>query len=209
MSISRSLWQTNHSLARSCLQHAFVQGLRSGSLPRERFAYYVGQDAFFLKAFARAYCIAAAKAPDQEGFRAFYSLAGGALDELLLHEGFAAEWGVDLRDVEPATATRAYTDFLLATAWSQDVGLTAAALAPCMRLYAFLGQELAQEGIPEHDYSRWIRTYSDPSFEELARRLESLVDRYAEPTAAHSTYSYAMRCELVFFDAAYSEQEHA
>ena len=50
MSISRSLWQTNHSLARSCLQHAFVQGLRSGSLPRERFAYYVGQDAFFLEA---------------------------------------------------------------------------------------------------------------------------------------------------------------
>ena len=63
--------------------------------------------------------------------------------------------------------------------------------------------------IPEHDYSRWIRTYSDPSFEKLARRLESLVDRYAEPTAAHSTYSYAMRCELVFFDAAYSEREHA
>ena len=103
MSISRSLWQTNHSLARSCLQHAFVQGLSSGSLPRERFAYYVGQDAFFLKAFARAYCIAAAKAPDQEGFRAFYSLAGGALDELLLHEGFAAEWGVDLGDAQAAT----------------------------------------------------------------------------------------------------------
>ncbi len=62
MSLSADLWQAHDDLAQASLHTAFVRGLADGSLSRERFAYYVGQDAFFLEAFARAYSIAAAKA---------------------------------------------------------------------------------------------------------------------------------------------------
>jgi thiaminase/transcriptional activator TenA len=203
MSISHALWAANADLARACLDHPFVRGIAGGALPRERFAAYVGQDAFFLDAFARAYAIAAAKAPDGEGFRAFHALAGGVLDELRLHEGYAAGWGVDLHAVTPAAATRRYTDFLLATAWGGDAGLTAVAMTPCMRLYAYLGAELARGGVADHDYADWVRTYSSEEFEHLARQLEALVDRYAALTpAVQATYRYALECELGFFDAA-------
>jgi thiaminase/transcriptional activator TenA len=191
-------------LARASLEHPFVQGIADGTLPRERFAYFVGQDAFYLEAFARAYSIAAAKAPDWEGFRAFHTLADGALKELRLHQGYAAQWGVDLRAVEPGPATRRYTDFLLATAWGYDVGLTAAAMSPCMRLYAFLGQALTRHGIQDHAYADWIRTYSSQEFEGLAQELERLADRYAGDTPlVRSTYRYAMLCERDFFQAAW------
>jgi thiaminase/transcriptional activator TenA len=203
-SIADTLWHENQSVAIACLQHPFVQGIADGTLPTPTFAYYVGQDAFFLEAFARAYSIAAAKSPDQEGFEQFHQLASGVLQELRLHHHYAAEWGVDLQQVVPGAATCRYTDFLLATAWSQDGGLATAAMLPCMQLYAFLGAELARAGIPDHAYGAWIRTYADPEFHALAEQLAQLAERYCTLNAvSRRVYHYAMVCELDFFQAAW------
>lgn len=208
MSIAAHLWQAHQDLAVACLRHPFVQGIGDGTLPKANFAYYVGQDAFFLEAFARAYSIAAAKVSDWQGFNVFYALAGGVLQELELHQGYASQWGVDLQKVEPGAATRRYTDFLLATAWSQEVGITTAAMLPCMRLYAYLGQSLAKDGIPDHAYTDWIQTYSSEEFEPLAQQLSDLADRYAIPSLlVQSTYRYAMQCELDFFEAAWERPQ--
>ncbi|BAZ28526.1 transcriptional activator, TenA family protein [Cylindrospermum sp. NIES-4074] len=205
MTLSTELWAANEDLALACLEHPFVQGIGDGTLEPEKFAYYIGQDAFFLEAFARAYSVAAAKSPDWLGFTTFHNLAGGVMEELHLHESYATQWGVNLRDLEPGTATRRYTDFLLATAWGGDVGLTAAAMSPCMRLYAFLGEQLAVDGIPNHSYANWIRTYSSADFQPLAQQLESLVENYASATTlVYSTYRYAMLCERDFFQAAWT-----
>lgn len=205
MQLSSHLWQSNRDLIRASLEHPFVRGIATGTLERDRFAFYVGQDAFFLKSFARAYSIAAAKAPDWESFEQFHQFAGGVLEELRLHDSYAEKWGVNLHDVTPAAATRRYTDFLLATAWSSDVGLTAIAMCPCMRLYAYLGQQLAAESPPPSDYSHWIETYSDRAFEELAQRLEATLDRHATPSpAAESAYRYALECERDFFTEAWN-----
>ncbi len=207
MTLAETLWQENQDLAIACLQHPFVQGIGNGSLDKAKFSHYVGQDAFFLEAFARAYSIAAAKAPDWQGFQVFHELAGGVLHELTLHEGYAAQWGVDLRSVQPGPATRRYTDFLLATAWSQTVGVTAVAMLPCMKLYAFLGQALAASGIPNHVYADWIRTYSSAEFEPLAVQLADLSERYATLTPlVRTTYRYAMQCEFDFFESAWTGQ---
>ncbi len=204
MRISGDLWQSNQDIAQALLEHPFVRGIATGSLNRECFIFYVGQDVFFLEAFARAYSIAAIKAPDWEGFSIFHSLADGVLAELRLHQGYAAKWGINLSKIKAAPATRRYTDFLLATAWGKDLGLTAVAMSPCMRLYAFLGQKLALMGIPDHQYAEWISTYSSKEFEELAQKLENLADRYTvDLDLARSTYRYALLCEQDFFTAAW------
>jgi thiaminase (transcriptional activator TenA) len=202
--LSQQLWQSHQELAQTCLKNPFVRGIATGQLERKKFAFYVGQDAFFLEAFARAYSIGAAKAPDWEGFCTFHQLADGVLEELRLHQSYAKQWGVNLQEVKPAPATRRYTDFLLATAWGSDIGITAVAMSPCMRLYAFLGQQLAQNGILDHQYADWIQTYSSQEFEELARLLESICDRYATSSElVRETYRYALLCEEAFFKAAW------
>lgn len=204
MSLSQKLWAANQDLVHASLENPFVQGIGDGTLPREKFAYYVGQDAFFLEAFARAYSVAAAKAPDWQGFNTFHMLAGGVLAELNLHQSYAESWNVDITTVQPGTATRQYTDFLMATAWSQPVGVTAAAMSPCMRLYAYIGQQLATDGLPDHGYKDWIETYSSDEFEPLAQQLEQLVDERAEDAeSVYSVYRYAMVCERDFFQAAW------
>ena len=202
--LAARLWQANHDLARVALADDFVQDLADGSLPLEYFKAYVAQDAFFLEAFARAYALALARSPDHHGLAAFHQLLGGVLEELRLHASYAARWGVDLTRVEPGPDTLAYTDFLLATASLGSVGETCAAMTPCMRLYAFLGQTLAARGAAAADqrYHEWTETYGSSAFEELAATLESLLERYAEDRpAVRSAYRRAMQLEVAFFRA--------
>ena len=203
MSLAKTLWEENADLARAALEHRFVRGLGDGSLPLETFQGYVAQDAFFLEAFVRAYALALAHSPDRGGIRDFAELLDGALEELELHGRYAERWGVELGDVVPGEATLAYTDFLLATATLRSVGEICAAMTPCMRLYAFLGQSLAATGSGEGNaYAEWIETYSDPDFEALATRLEDLLNRYAAETpAVRAAYRRAMNLELSFFEA--------
>ncbi|MEM8604386.1 MAG: TenA family protein, partial [Cyanobacteria bacterium P01_H01_bin.121] len=194
--------------AGACPEHPFVQGIATGQLQQATFAYYVGQDAFFLEAFARAYSICAAKAPNWQAFSQFHQLAAGVLSELQLHGEYARQWQVDLQAVTAGAATQRYVDFLLATAWGQPLGLTTVAMAPCMRLYAFLGERLAQrtrsEAIQDHAYTDWIQTYSSDEFLALVQQLEELVNQYApQDDVAERAYRYAMQCELDFFQAAW------
>jgi thiaminase len=84
------------------------------------------------------------------------------------------------------SATVKYTDFLLATASGKIDGLkssgklatpfektkiaayTLGAMAPCMRLYAFLGKkfkELPDSNESTHPYSKWIHNYSSDGFQ--------------------------------------------
>lgn len=200
---ARELWQASADWAEACLRHPFVRGIAAGDLPRERFAFYVGQDAYYLTAFARAYALAVAKAPDGAGMRAFRDLLDGALGELALHSGYAARWGINLNP-DPAPATQAYTDFLLRVAWSEPVGRIAAAMTPCMRLYAYLGRSLRPHLNPSSPYREWVETYASEDFEALASRLEELLDRYDDGTPETAAYyRTAMRLEYEFFDGAW------
>ncbi len=201
-SLSDSLWAANADLASAALGHRFVREIADGSLPGGAFAFYVAQDAFFLECFARGYALGVARSRDRVTLEAFADLLNGVRAELHLHAAYAERWSVALGSVEPAPATLAYTDFLLATASLGGLGLICASMTPCMRLYAHLGQRLAAQGVTG-PYQEWVTTYADPGFEELAARLEALLDRHAADTPeVRTSYRRAMRLEVDFFTAA-------
>ncbi len=203
---AKRLWEANQDLAEACLKHPFVRGIASGELSMKSFIFYVGQDAYFLESFARAYALALAKAPGGESIYAFRDQLDGVLDELRLHQTYAKRWGIELAP-EPASATRAYTDFLLRVAWSEPVESIMAAMMPCMRLYSYLGQSLAPDLNPDSPYREWVDTYSANEFDTLAGKLEELYnehigsDRWAEKAEIY--YCTAMELELAFFQQAY------
>jgi thiaminase (transcriptional activator TenA) len=200
--LASRLWTSNQDLAEACLQHSFVRGLADGSLPIAQFRAYVAQDAYFLEAFARAYAFALARCPDRHGLEAFHHLIAGVVDELKLHAAYARRWEVDLAGVAPARATLAYTDFLLATAGVASIGEICAAMTPCMRLYAYLGQALLPSAAarPDNPYREWIETYAAPEFESLAATLEGLLNRYGQDDSRiHACYRRGMQLELDFF----------
>ena len=62
-------------------------------------------------------------------------------------------------------------------------------------------------GIPTHDYKDWIATYSSDEFEPLAQQLEAIVDEHSpDAPLTHTTYRYAMQCELDFFRGAWASR---
>lgn len=201
--LSARLWEANQDLARACLEHPFVQGLARGDLDREAYRTYVAQDAFFLRAFLRAYALGAARSGDAlDRIRIFHELMAGVLQELELHGRQAADLGIDLGSVKPAPDTLAYTDFLLHCGYAGPLEVLLAALVPCMRLYAWLGSELARTTVPGNPYADWIGTYASGDFQKLARRLESLLEEAAdEGPDVRSAYRHALVCELRFFGA--------
>jgi thiaminase/transcriptional activator TenA len=75
-------------------------------------------------------------------------------------------------------------------------------MTPCMRLYGFLGTELAQTVVAENPYQSWIATYSSPDFQALIARVESLLDAMApDSPSVRDAYARAMQCELNLFSA--------
>lgn len=201
MALAAQLWTENADVVAEVLANPFVRGIGEGSLNRDLFAGYIAQDAFFLESFARAYGLALARSSDTVTLMTFADLLAGVREELGLHASYAASWGIDMAVVEPSAATLAYTEFLLATAATSDLGVVCAAMTPCMRLYAHIGTTLNAD--TAGPYAQWVRTYADPGFEEVAAQLELLLDRHAgDVRAARIAYRRAMRLELAFFDAA-------
>ena len=201
MSLARRLWDVNADWAARIRAHDFVQGLGNGSLPVDSFRRYVAQDAWFLEAFARAYAFCLANGKSRDDLYAFSELISGVVEELKLHRSYTERLQIDLSGVTPILATKVYVDFLLNTARRGQLGETIAAMTPCLRLYAWLGQSLARTAVAPA-YADWVKTYSDPGFEALAARLEALLDRHASNTpAVRNNYRRAMELEHGFFAA--------
>jgi thiaminase/transcriptional activator TenA len=200
------LWEAQHA-------HPFVRGIADGTLAPEAFTHYVRQDYLFLIEYARLLALGAARAPDLVTMRRFAGLTEAILgEEMELHRAFASELGItdaELESETPAPTTRAYTDFLVRTEALGDFGDLAAALLPCMWGYAEIGHRLAAEpAAPERPahYDRWIATYADPGFAELATWCRGLVDDVAagigDPGRARMRTAFleCSRLELAFWE---------
>src|SRR5271154_1696965 len=60
-------------------EHPFVRGLGDGTLPADRFSFYLEQDYLFLIDYSRVFALASAKARDLATMRLFAELLGGTL----------------------------------------------------------------------------------------------------------------------------------
>jgi thiaminase/transcriptional activator TenA len=196
------------------LAHPFVRGIGDGSLPEERFRFYIRQDYLFLVDYGRLLALAAARAPRLEWMRRFAVLAHSVLEtEMDLHRELAARWGVGAGELEAeraAPATRAYCDFLLRTAAMGDFAELVAALLPCMWGYAEIGERLSAAGPPEHPgYADWIAMYASDDFAELAAWCRELTDAAAAEVTGpgrermHAAFRASTEHELAFWESAW------
>jgi thiaminase/transcriptional activator TenA len=141
------------------------------------------QDAHYLRDFARALSIAAARAPREDWIIMFNEHAAGALRvERALHESFFAEWGLKPEDVSgtPLAPTNlAYTSYLLGVAYGSPFHEGIAALLPCYWIYWEVGKELERAGSRDPLYAKWIGTYASEEFGAIVRAVLAATDEIA------------------------------
>lgn len=238
--LAKGLWEMSQKEAYCALYHPFVVSLAAGSLPLESFGNYIAQDVYYLAAFAEAYGLAIDNTDQPEAKDVLGRLQRHVQEELdQVHISALQSFGLELPDsVLPNAATADYTNFLLAVAKGEfkvpegprgggDDGLegseseskrkrklaayTIGALTPCMRLYAFLGQEImraSSSGLGSNPYAKWVETYASADFENASRESEELLQSLASPFSGEtdrknmrSLYARAMELEVDFFAA--------
>ncbi|MQQ06831.1 thiaminase II [Epibacterium sp. SM1979] len=159
--------------------HAFVEGLRDGSLPQASFLHYLVQDYIFLIHFSRAWALAVTKADTIDEMRHCAATVNALIDgEMKLHIGICAEAGIseaDLAKAEERIENLAYTRFVLDAGHSGDFLDLLAALAPCVIGYGEIGARL-KEAAGETPYQQWIDTYASDDFQEVCKAAGALID---------------------------------
>jgi len=216
MSFTQELWRSIEPIYAAILRHPFVGGLTDGSLPRESFRFYAVQDALYLREFARALSLAAARAPEDEWIIMFNEHAAGALKvERALHESFFKEFGLSPADVSAtplAPTNLAYTSYLLAVAYGAPFYEAIAALLPCYWIYWEVGKALERHGSPEPLYRRWIGTYASEEFGGVVRGVleatEAVASRLgaAERQAMGRHFLTTSRYEWMFWEMGFQRE---
>ncbi|GGO86346.1 thiaminase II [Wenjunlia tyrosinilytica] len=213
-SLSEELWASAESTYASILGHPFLQGLTDGTLPRDAFRHFVVQDSHYLRDYARALAVCAAKAPTEDDVRSFADDAVGAIAaEQEMHAGFMAELGGERpEDAVVLPTTRAYTSYLLATVHGGSFTDGLAAVLPCYWIYARVGTELLAKSSPDPLYARWIAAYGDEAFQSVVRRVLGIADRVgqdcspAQRRGAVEHFTTTARYEWMFWDAAWRKE---
>ncbi|KAG6553729.1 hypothetical protein Mapa_004644 [Marchantia paleacea] len=238
--LAKGLWEISQKEAYCALYHPFVVALAAGSLPMESFGNYIAQDVYYLVAFSEAYGLAIDNTDHQEARDVLRGLQRHVQEELdQVHISALQSFGLELpKSISPNAATTAYTNFLLAVAKGEFkahevpgegdddelegsesesrrkrklAAYTIGALTPCMRLYAFLGQEIKRATsavLGSNPYAKWVETYASANFENASRESEELLQNLASPFSGEtdrknmrSLYLRAMELEVDFFAA--------
>lgn len=208
-----ALWSEIADIYDQILAHPFLTGLADGSLPRESFVQYIVQDSFYLRDYARALAVVAAKAPDESTVRRFCEDAAGAIAvEQSSHAEFLGALGLSepeaMAGPVPPT-TLAYTSYLFRVCYQGSFAEGLAAVLPCYWIYARVGEQLVEKSSPDEVYAQWISMYGGEDFQEVVARVLDLVDRMGE-TLSHAErirvtehVVTAARYEWMFWDAAW------
>lgn len=208
------LWAEAAGTYAAILRHPFLAGLTDGRLDPNRFIHYVVQDVHYLRDFARALIVVGSKSPTQAGVGMFARHAAGTAEvELTLHQALLSELGIhDVDAITVAPTTRAYTSYLLATAYGGTFVDGFAAVLPCYWVYAEVGAELVRLGSPDPRYQRWIDTYAGEGYQALVGEVLAMADEVgltltaADEARARAHFATTARYEWMFWNAAWHRE---
>ncbi|MEX2518746.1 MAG: thiaminase II [Paracoccaceae bacterium] len=208
-------WRAEAGAWPAYTRHAFVEGLKDGSLPRAAFLHYLRQDYVFLIHFSRAWALGVAKAETLEEMKACAASVNALVNgEMRLHVEVCAAAGIsedELFATEEASENLAYTRYVLEAGYSGDFLDLMAALAPCILGYGEIGARLARETTSDA-YADWIDAYAGDDYQTLCRNTGALIDAALarrcgddfetspRMAAASARFAMATRLEVGFWD---------
>lgn len=194
--------------------HPFLRELHAGTLPMNRFIYFILQDYVYLLDFAQVLCQGAAKSPDLETLELFCRHALGAVEvERSFHASFGKSLGLSRTQLDGVTKgpiTQAYIGHLQSVAQSGTLGEIVAAVLPCYWIYGEVGRRLYKNRPRKPKiYREWIETYAGEAFWRPVREQIQLMDKLGaaassgEKKRMAANFILSSRYEFTFWEQAY------
>lgn len=210
MKWSEQTWKGIEELYESILKMPFIRELSEGSLPQEKFRFYMAQDSLYLEHFGRTLSLIAAKIADLQDVLAFMRFAENAIVvENALHESYFKDFGVSDKGIlQPAC--HHYIHFLRSTAALESVEIAVAAVLPCFWIYREVGDYIYRtQNTVDNPYEKWIDTYAGEEFSAAVDQAIAICDKIAENSTGATrqkmteAFIMASRMEFHFWEAAY------
>ena len=212
-SFSSFLWSQASPIWESVSVHPFLSELQDGTLPIEKFRYYILQDYLYLGAFGRAAAAALAQAPDTDSAVRLLRRVTTPV-ERPLHGALFDALGVAEEEAKASTPSPTNLAYMNHIEVSMDMGGLAcgvAALLPCPRIYHEVGKILKE---PEHPtYNIWQSSYAEGLLEISVAAWSEFVDELADEAGPDTrdmmeqAYLTSSRYEHMFWTMAYNLED--
>ena len=215
MSLSDRLRIDADYIWRKILNHPFINAIYEGSLPLEKFIFYVKQDYNYLIGMMRVLSILASKA-DYE--IAKFALELAHIDATIEMENYVRllnSLGLTLNEVineEPMPTNVAYINYLISTCYIGSPLECLVAILPCFWSYAEIAEEKKELLLRNkvEVYVDWARTYLTKEYKDLVYKLRRLIDKLwngRDYDKLRRIFITASKYEYMFWDAAYREEK--
>lgn len=217
--VTERFHQAAEPVWKKCLEHPFVAGIGDGTLPVEKFRYFMLQDYLYLFDYAKVFALGVVKARDPKLMRTFSKNVDAVLNgEMNLHRAYMARLGIteeQVFSVKPALDNLSYTNYMVSVAnFGGPMEIVASILA-CSWSYAEIGQALAKiPGAVEHPfYGEWVQGYASEEYDMTNQALIDLMDELtgeaSEEQIAYLTdvFVNCSRYELGFWDMSWECRE--
>ena len=166
------IWESYYS-------HPFVSGIGDGTLPIDKFQFYMIQDHKYLMQYAKVFALGVVKASSEADMRLFSGLITATLDtENAVHQSYLKQLGISREMIEQTPMclnNESYTNYMISIAFKEGMAELATAVLACSWSYKLIGDHMEQiPGSKDHP------SYTSQSFRDCNDVMIDLVDRFSE-----------------------------
>lgn len=218
MKVSERLYNSIIDLWNKYNEHPFVKGLADGTLPLEKFQFFMIQDHLYLMQYAKVFALGVLKAKNESDMRLFSSLIAATLDtENALHQDYLRRLNISqemIAQAKPSIVTDSYTNYMIAIAEKEGLGELMAAVLSCSWSYKLIGDFMEKfPGATEQEfYGEWVNMYISDGYRSSNQLMIDMVDRLTEgyteqqiQNLEHIVY-VCSQYEYMFWDMAWNEK---
>jgi thiaminase/transcriptional activator TenA len=186
MKVSQRLYEVALPIWESYYDHPFVKGIADGTLPVEKFQFYMIQDHKYLMQYAKVFALGVIKATSESDMRLFSDLITATLDtENAVHQSYLGKLGItrEMIDNTPMCLNNeSYTNYMISISFKEGLAELATAVLACSWSYKLIGDHMEKiPGSLDHPFYRhWIETYTSQAFRDCNDVMIDFVDRLTE-----------------------------
>lgn len=215
--LSRQLYNCVQDIWPSYLEHPFVLEMSQGTLPLEKFRYYMLQDYVYLRDYVKIFAACISKTDDFRLIRFLSENIMAVLDETdRVHIPYMKRLGItdeEIESVVPHISNSSYSYYMICQAQSGTVLSGLVALLNCSWAYAYIGENMVKRfpDATQHPYyGQWFSGYVCDDYLRTNEQLIHMVNSLSEeisPREAAKLCQIFRTCslhELQFWNMAYA-----